>query len=84
MLLAYWDSRGRCEPIRYMLEYLGIPYEKKVYANDTETRQHWLEIDKKNTGLDFPNLPYLIDGDVKITQTLACAHCSSEVRKNTL
>lgn len=27
--------------------------------------------DKFNLGLDFPNLPYLIDGDLKITQSLA-------------
>lgn len=30
----------------------------------------WLA-DKPNLGLAFPNLPYLIDGDVKLTQSLA-------------
>lgn len=27
--------------------------------------------EKFNLGLDFPNLPYFIDGDYKITETLA-------------
>lgn len=30
----------------------------------------WLA-DKPNLGLAFPNLPYLIDGNVKLTQSLA-------------
>ena len=36
----------------------------------TYDRSAWL--DKKFTlGFDFPNLPYLEDGDVKLTQTVA-------------
>ena len=31
----------------------------------------WFKDKKYNAGLDFPNLPYLIDGDVKLTQSLA-------------
>ena len=27
--------------------------------------------DKFNLGLDFPNMPYYIDGDVKLTQSMA-------------
>ena len=30
----------------------------------------WFMEDKKNIGLDFPNLPYLIDGEIKITESL--------------
>ena len=71
MLLAYWNSRGRCEPIRYMLEYLGLEYEKKVFENTKECREQWLKVDKHNTGLEYPNLPYLVDGNVKISETLA-------------
>ena len=31
----------------------------------------WFKEKKHNLGLDFPNLPYMLDGDVKLTQTLA-------------
>merc|ERR1719427_1579530 len=31
----------------------------------------WFQEKKYNIGLDFPNLPYVIDGDVKLTQSLA-------------
>ena len=32
---------------------------------------HWFKEKKYNLGLDFPNLPYVIDGDVKLTQSVA-------------
>jgi len=56
-------------PIHYILEYTGTEYEEKIY-NLNESAE-WFEKDKKNLPLDFPNLPYLIDGDLKITQSLA-------------
>lgn len=31
----------------------------------------WFHGDKKNLGLDFPNLPYLIDGHFKLTESSA-------------
>ena len=31
LVLGYWDIRGLCQPIRYTLEYLGVPYEDKTY-----------------------------------------------------
>ena len=34
------------------------------------SRAQWMD-EKYNLGFDFPNLPYFIDGDVKITETLA-------------
>ena len=37
-------------------------------ANDWD-RSDWLN-EKENLGMEFPNLPYLFDGDVKITETL--------------
>ena len=36
-----------------------------------EGQNSWFNEKKYNLGLDFPNLPYLIDGDVKLTQSLA-------------
>ncbi|CAG2177143.1 unnamed protein product [Oppiella nova] len=66
--LAYWDIRGFGQPIRYLLKYAGVDFNDKryVYSNEKE----W-QSDKPNLGLDFPNLPYYIDGDIKLTQTLA-------------
>ena len=36
-----------------------------------EGKGAWFDGKKYNMGLDFPNLPYMIDGDVKLTQSLA-------------
>ena len=49
------------------MEYLEIPYEWKEYT--PATANEWLEQDKINWGIDFPNLPYVIDGDFKTSQT---------------
>lgn len=54
-----------------MLEYSEQPYEEKLYncgPPPTFDRSHWLD-DKFKLGLDFPNLPYYVDGDVKISQS---------------
>lgn len=35
-------------------------------------RSEWTNEKEANTlGMEYPNLPYLIDGDVKLTETLA-------------
>ncbi|KAM3934493.1 glutathione S-transferase Mu 1-like [Leptodactylus fuscus] len=71
MILGYWDIRGLAHTIRLLLEYTGTPYEEKRYvegdAPDYDKSQ-WLD-EKEKLGLDFPNLPYLLDGDVKLTQS---------------
>ncbi|XP_038167041.1 glutathione S-transferase Mu 2-like [Arvicola amphibius] len=73
MTLGYWDIRGLCHAIRLFLEYTDSSYEEKRYtmgdAPDFD-RSQWLN-DKFKLGLDFPNLPYLIDGSTKITQSNA-------------
>lgn len=72
-VLGYWDIRGLAEYIRYLLAYAGVEYEDKRYGYGRApnwTREEW-NADKYKLGLDFPNLPYYIDGDVKITQSLA-------------
>nr|XP_042135646.1 glutathione S-transferase Mu 7 isoform X3 [Peromyscus maniculatus bairdii] len=59
--------------IRMLLEYTDSSYEEKRYtmgdAPDYDQSQ-WLN-EKFKLGLDFPNLPYLIDGSHKITQSNA-------------
>ena len=73
LTLGYWKIRGLAASIRYQLEYCGVNYDMKEYEQGNGpdfSRQNWLD-EKFNLGLDFPNLPYLIDGDFKITETFA-------------
>ncbi|XP_060629233.1 glutathione S-transferase Mu 1-like [Anolis sagrei] len=71
--LGYWDIRGLAHAIRLLLEYTETPFEDKQYgpgeAPDFD-RGQWTSV-KEKLGLDFPNLPYLIDGERKITQSNA-------------
>nr|ADX68807.1 glutathione S-transferase [Dugesia japonica] len=70
-LLGYWKIRGLAQSIRLLLEYTGEEYNEKYYelGNDFN-RDDWLN-EKFSLGLSFPNLPYLIDGDLKLTQSSA-------------
>jgi len=65
-VLGYWTLRGRGEPIRNLLHFADVKFEDKHYTGMEE----WGK-DKEALGLDFPNLPYYIDGDRKITETTA-------------
>ncbi|XP_054994677.1 glutathione S-transferase Mu 4-like isoform X2 [Sorex araneus] len=71
--LGYWDIRGLAHAIRLLLEYTDSNYVEKLYsmgdAPDYD-RSQWLD-EKFKLGFDFPNLPYLIDGPHKITQSNA-------------
>lgn len=67
LILGYWGIRGLAQPIRILLSYLGLPFEDKVYTD----RQQWFENDKQNIGFAFPNMPYLIDGEFKLTESSA-------------
>ncbi|NP_001127487.1 glutathione S-transferase Mu 2 [Pongo abelii] len=73
IILGYWNIRGLAHSIRLLLEYTDSSYEEKKYmmgdAPDYD-RSQWLN-EKFKLGLDFPNLPYLIDGTHKITQSNA-------------
>ena len=67
MKVGYWAIRGLVEPIHMYLEYKDVPYEKTVYTY--ENPEKWSEEDKKNLDIDFPNIPYIIDGDLKLSQS---------------
>jgi len=77
LLLAYWNIRGLAQPARFLLEYLALPYEEKRYqVREKEGGGYtsdWPELKKDfiAEGFDFVNLPYLIDGDLKIAQSNA-------------
>lgn len=58
-------------PIRFLLEYTEQPYQEKLYSCGPPPdfdKSHWLD-EKFKLGLDFPNLPYYLDEDVKISQS---------------
>jgi len=73
--LGYWSVRGAAQPIRSLIEYTGEEYEDKLYHLDftgPEIRKDFYK-EKNELGLDFPNLPYYIDGDLKMTGSTAIA-----------
>ena len=70
-ILAYWDVRGKGAQVHYMMAYCGVDYEQKVYIRGPEpefSKSDWLA-PRPELNLDFPNLPYLIDGEFKLTQS---------------
>ena len=67
--LGYWGFRGRAGLDRAMLAFCKVPFTSKIYTNPVD----WFGKDKQEIGFDFPNLPYLIDGENKITEAKAIA-----------
>jgi glutathione S-transferase len=67
LLLGYWAVPLRAESAKYILELAGYPYEEKLYTS--ATAGDWFGKDKQSLGLDFPNLPYLINGATKLTES---------------
>ena len=89
--LGYWKMRGIVEPIRLLLHYLEVDYKEEMYelgdAPDF-SRDNWLNV-KFKLGFDFPNLPYLINGDFKLTESSAiiryiCAKYKPELLGETI
>ena len=72
-ILGYWKIRGLAAQIRYMFAYCSVNFEDKMYecgdAPDFD-KSSWLD-NKQTLGLEYPNLPYLIDGETKLTETKA-------------
>jgi len=72
-ILGYWNIRGLAQQIRLLLAYTETEFEDKRYnigPAPEYDRSEWVT-EKYSLGLDFPNLPYYIDGDVKLTQSIA-------------
>jgi len=63
--LGYWKIRGLAQPARLILAYGGQSnFEDVTY----ELGPQWFDV-KFKMGLDFPNLPYLIDHTNKVRLT---------------
>ena len=71
--IGYWKIRGLGAPIKYLFEYLGVEYNDVQYEQGDGpefSRECWNSV-KHTLGLDFPNNPYLIHGDLRITESHA-------------
>lgn len=82
-ILGYWGIRGRGQVLRLLLAYTGLEWEDKVYTGP----EKWFgNGDKLTLGFDFPNLPYLIHGDFKLTESYAIAKyiCAVSSKKELL
>ena len=54
--LFYYGHRGKAQPIRFLLEHLGLLWSDIIIKNHEEWEQK-----KDSLGLSFPNLPCYID-----------------------
>lgn len=68
--LAYWAIRGLGQIPRLLLAYTGLKFTEKQYTAPDQ----WFGADKDTLGLPFPNLPYLLQGDFKLTESSAIAN----------
>lgn len=66
-ILGYWGVAGLGQALRYILAYAEADWQDQVYAD----RDQWFNVDKQGLGIPLPNLPYLIDGDYKLSETSA-------------
>lgn len=67
--LGYWNVRGLGSALRILLHYVGADFEEVIYDIDRENDKWFKEV-KPTMGAEFafPNLPYIIDDKVKLTQ----------------
>ena len=64
---GYWGIRGAAQVGRLCLAISGHEWEDVKYVG----KEQWFEKDKQELGFDFPNLPYIIHGDFKLTESSA-------------
>ena len=64
---GYWKIRGIAQISRLLLAYTGADWEDHKYT----APEQWFGKDKAGLGMNFPNLPYIIDGDQTVTETSA-------------
>ncbi|CDW91671.1 glutathione s-transferase [Stylonychia lemnae] len=71
--LGYWKIRGLASQVRHVFNYCKVDFNDVQYEQGDApeySRDCWMSV-KESIGLEFPNLPYLVDGDVKITESQA-------------
>jgi len=60
--LGYWKIRGRAHICRLLLAYAKVVFEDVSYTSPDMWQR-----DKKALNIEFPNLPYLITPDIKLS-----------------
>ena len=88
--IGYWKIRGQAQPIRYLLEYCEHPYEETMYEQGDAPNfsvECWTSV-RNTLGLDFPTIPYIIDGENRLTDLhaimlyVATAYCPEILGKD--
>jgi len=80
-VLGYWKIRGLGHPVRFLLHYLEVDFEDKCYEFTPEgTTDYWLAVRDK-LDLPLPNLPYILDGKDKVTESRAIMKHLCRTRK---
>ena len=64
MIFGYWGIKARGEASRLLMAYTKQEYKEE----NPESFEAW-GAKKQTLDLDFPNLPYLIDGDLRISNS---------------
>lgn len=64
---GYWGIRGLGQVSRLLLAYTGAVWEDVKYG----APEQWFGKDKQGLGIPFANLPYIIDGDFKLSESKA-------------
>ena len=67
LVFGYWGLSGLGNPIRYLLSYLEADFKDEVYTDFDK----WFKADKAGLGIPLANLPYLIDGGFKLSESTA-------------
>jgi len=70
LILGYWAIRGRAGVLRNLLHYCEVPYINRLY----KTNEEWYQKDKQELKFRYPNLPYIIDGKIHVTESPAIMH----------
>ncbi|KAM3146667.1 hypothetical protein pb186bvf_001197 [Paramecium bursaria] len=70
LVLGYWGIRGIAQPVRFLLEYTGLPYEDKKYMKFEDWFQGDM-ISEPQKNHNLVNLPYIKDGNQYIYESQA-------------
>lgn len=71
--VGYFATRGKAQMIRNLLVYKGVEFEDKRYpfGGPPDYISSAWRAERSSLGLKFPNMPYYIDDDVKLSQSIA-------------
>ena len=67
LTIGYWGIQGLAHPVRLLLSYFKVPFEEVQYLEKDE----WFGKDKPALKSWAPSIPYIKDGEVVLTESLA-------------